>query len=324
MKYKYLFGPVVSRRIGISLGVDLIPEKYCSMNCIYCEIGVTSNLTSKRRQYIASNDIVNELNYYLSENPYLDYITFSGAGEPLLNSGIREVIEFLKTDYPHYKLALITNSSLLVRSEVRQEIAQIDLILPSLDAATQGIFKVINRPISSLKIQDIIKGLTLFRKESKAKMWLEVFIVPGLNDTEKELQLLKKNILEIEPDRVQLNSLDRPGTEGWVKKESQVKLDQIEDYFKPLDVEIVARKTNNIEQKNRKKIDSDNVREAEDITENILSTIRRRPCTAMELAVIFNKPLSQIMVFINKLVVAGIVITETRETGVFYKIRIKI
>ncbi|MFO7895629.1 MAG: radical SAM protein [Candidatus Cloacimonadales bacterium] len=125
MKYKHLFGPVPSRRLGISLGVDLVPHKVCSMNCIYCEVGKTTKLTNQRADYIPLAEIMSELKAYLQAEPELDYITFSGAGEPLLHSGIGQIVRFIKSEYPQYKLALITNSSLLTNPEVRQEIQQI-------------------------------------------------------------------------------------------------------------------------------------------------------------------------------------------------------
>ena len=217
MKYKHLFGPVPSRRLGISLGVDLIPHKVCSLNCVYCEVGETTNLTTERKEYIPINEILIELDEYLSQKPNLDFITFSGSGEPTLNSGIGEVINFLKKYYPKYKIALLTNSTLLSNKTLRDELKKIDLILPSLDSVTETGFKKLNRPSINLELTKIIEGLIAFTKEFEGNVWLEVFIVPGFNDSKEELESIKEIILKINPNKVQLNSLDRPGSEYWIK-----------------------------------------------------------------------------------------------------------
>ena len=137
---KNLFGPVPSRRLGISLGVDLVPLKVCSLNCIYCEVGRTTNLTIERKEYIPVDAVIEELNGYLSENPELDFITFSGQGEPTLNSGLGKVIDFIKDNYPQYKIAVITNGTLFWDHEVRNEVSRADVLLPSLDAVSELSF----------------------------------------------------------------------------------------------------------------------------------------------------------------------------------------
>ncbi|MCK4981982.1 MAG: radical SAM protein, partial [Victivallaceae bacterium] len=150
MKKKYLFGPVASRRLGISLGVDLVPFKTCSINCVYCESGVTTNLTLKRREYISADEVIKQLDELLSNNPEIDYLTFSGAGEPTLNSGIGRVVNFVKTNYPQYKICLLSNGTLFSDPELLTEIADIDLCIPSLDASCEEEFKIINRPSPEL------------------------------------------------------------------------------------------------------------------------------------------------------------------------------
>ena len=158
MKYKNLFGPVPSRRLGISLGVDLVPHKVCTFNCIYCEVGKTTKLTLERDEYIPFEDIKKELDDYLSRDPKLDFITFSGNGEPTLNSRIGDVIRYIKRDYPKYKLALITNGTLLYDPGVRKEVMDVDVLLPSLDAVSDIPYKKINRPVHGLNIDKITQG----------------------------------------------------------------------------------------------------------------------------------------------------------------------
>lgn len=216
MKEKYLFGPVASRRLGISLGVDLVPFKTCSINCVYCESGATTNLTLKRREYIPCDEVINQLNELLSKNPRIDYLTFSGAGEPTLNSGIGRVIKFVKKNYPQYKICLLTNATLLSDSELLSEIADVDLCIPSLDASNEEEFNVINRPSPELDFTTYVNALIEYCRKSKAEIWLELFIVPGKNDSDESIERFAEIIKQAKPDKVQLNTLDRPGVVDWI------------------------------------------------------------------------------------------------------------
>jgi len=308
MKYKHLFGPVPSRRLGISLGVDLVPHKVCSLNCIYCEVGRTTNLTTKRKEYIPLDAVLRELKHYLNQKPELDYITFSGAGEPLLHNGIGKVITFIKENYPHYKLAILTNSTLLYDENVRNEILGIDLLLPSLDAVSDNVFKKLNRPNSKLDNNKIIDGLIKFRNNLSGKIWLEVFIVPGMNDTKTELDLLKSAITKIKPDSVQLNTLDRPGTESWLEPASKQKLEEIADFFEPLLVEIIAKF------KSRNKVKSYH----RNIEQQIIETIKRRPCTDKDLSEILGIHMNEINKYLSELIDEGLVDSKHQERGIFF------
>ncbi|MFO7828052.1 MAG: radical SAM protein, partial [Bacteroidales bacterium] len=176
--YKHLFGPVPSRRLGMSLGVDLVPHKVCTLNCVYCECGATTNLTTNRKEYVSYNEIINELKDYFGKNEKPDYITFSGAGEPTLNIHIGKVIDFLKQNYPDIPIAVLTNGSLLSDQKVRSELLKASLVLPSLDAANNKTFKKIDRPSKDLDINDYINGLIQFSNEFKGKIWLEIMILP--------------------------------------------------------------------------------------------------------------------------------------------------
>ena len=148
--YKYLFGPVPSRRLGMSLGVDLVPKKVCSLNCVYCEVGKTTKLTLDRMEYVKYDKVIAELKQFMSSNPKIDYITFSGSGEPTLNIKIGDVMNFIKKNYPEIKTAVLTNGTLLFDKKLRTELLQADVILPSLDAASQEVFEKIDRPNPSL------------------------------------------------------------------------------------------------------------------------------------------------------------------------------
>ncbi len=227
MKLKHIFGPVISRRLGKSLGIDLVPFKTCSLDCIYCECGKTNNLTTERAEYVPTEEVIQELDNYLSTSPDLDYVTFSGSGEPTLHSGIGKIISFLKTNYPDYRIALLTNSTLLGNKDLLEEIKEVDLIIPSLDAVLEKTFKKINRPLTSLTVEDIIKPLINLKNNIKGLIWLEIFIIPGINDSREEITKFKEIIEKMNPDKIQLNSLDRPGTETWIKKAKHFSLEEI-------------------------------------------------------------------------------------------------
>jgi len=306
--YLYLFGPVPSRRLGISLGVDLVPHKTCSLNCIYCECGRTTNLTINRKEYVPTETVLAELKTFLTPKPRLDYITFSGAGEPTLHSGIGEIVKFLKTNFPDYKIALLTNGTLFFQPELIEEVSKIDLILPSLDAASDLIFKKLNRPFHELKIEKVIDGLIQLRKNFTGQIWLEVFIVPGLNDTEDEIEHLKKAIQRIEPDRIQLNTLDRPGTVSWVKSATKDSLEKIAHQLGSK-AEIIA----NFQK--REQVASYNA----DVESTILQTIKRRPCTVEDLSSTLGLHQNEINKYIETLLNRNLIRSEVLERGVFFK-----
>ena len=306
--YQYLFGPVPSRRLGISLGVDLVPHKTCSLNCVYCECGRTTNLTIERKEYVPTMSVLSELNHFLSTTPKLDYITFSGAGEPTLHSGIGEIVTFIKKNFPNYKLALLTNGTLFYRDEVRDELLPVDVMLPSLDAASDKVFRKINRPVRKLNIETIIEGLVKLRGEFSGEIWLEVFIVPGVNDTEQEIASLREAIHRIKPDQVQLNTLDRPGTAPWVTPATRAKLEAIAGQL-DWDTRIIA----NFQQ--REQIASYN----SDIESAILQTIRRRPCTMDDLSSALGLHPNEINKYLEALLERKKIRSEVMERGTFFR-----
>ena len=310
---KYLFGPVPSRRLGISLGVDLVPHKVCSLNCIYCEVGRTTNLTIERKEYIPVNEVIDELKDYLDQKPELDFVTFSGQGEPTLNSGLGRVINFIKDNYSEYKVAVITNGTLFWDDKVRLEVSRADVLLPSLDAVSRDSFLKINRPNKNLNNDKIVEGLIKLGKEFKGKIYLEIFFVPNLNNTKEELTLLKEIATKIQPDLIQLNTLDRPGTEDFVKAVTQKELLKIKEFFEPLPIEIIAKA------ETRKQIQSFN----KNIEEQILETIKRRPCTDKDLTEILDIHLNELNKYLSELIGSNKIESEHLDRGLFFKIKKK-
>ncbi len=227
---KYIYGPVNSRRLGNSLGLSLTPFKACSFDCVYCQLGRTTNLTVKRKKYININEILSELKAWIKDNKTkakkLDYITFSGMGEPTLNSDIGGLIKAIKKVIS-VPVAVITNSTFLKDYNLRQSLLSADLIVPSLDAVTQDIFESIDKPKKGIKVEDIIKGLIVLRQEFKGKIWLEVMLVKGINDSIAHINKLKTIISKIKPDRIQINSPVRRTAVAGLEKVSDSRLKQV-------------------------------------------------------------------------------------------------
>ena len=238
--YKYLFGPVPSRRLGMSLGVDLVPHKVCSLDCVYCECGATTKLTIDRKEYILYDKVTAELEHFFSENPDPDYITFSGSGEPTLNSRIGDVLNFIKKIKPHIPVAVLTNGTLLTDEKVREELMNADVVLPSLDAALQTSFGKINRPNKQIDIDNYIDGIATFSKNFTGEIWLEILIIPGFNDSEEDLKALKDAAIKINPTKIQLNTLDRPGTIDGLHPADREQLQNIINFRNFENAEIIA------------------------------------------------------------------------------------
>jgi wyosine [tRNA(Phe)-imidazoG37] synthetase (radical SAM superfamily) len=178
-------------------------------------------------EFFPVGEVIAELDNFLSVSPDVDYLTFAGAGEPTLSVSIGQVIRFLKDKYPTYHIAVITSGSLMDDHRVRNDLLQADVILPTLSTVFEETFRKIHRPCPRVSIGEIVEGMVRFREEYAGQIWLEIFIIPGMNTTEKELTALREAILRIHPDRVQLNTLDRPGTEDWVLPAEQDEMERI-------------------------------------------------------------------------------------------------
>lgn len=306
--YKYLFGPVPSRRLGISLGVDLVPAKVCSLDCVYCEVGRTTKLTTRRMEYILYSKVTEELEHYFANNPDPDYITFSGSGEPTLNSRLGDVLAYIKEKRPGLPVAVLTNGTLLCDEKVRSELAGADVVLPSLDAASDETFRRINRPENQIDFDQYIGGLERFSSEYKGKIWLEVFILPGYNDHPEELAELKKVIMRIKPDSVQINTLDRPGTVESLIPATRAELERVKEYWDLPGVEIIAATAK------RKDIKSYRT----DAEDTIMGTVARRPCTADDIAMILGMHRAEVNKYLDVLEGEGKIESVRQERGVFY------
>ena len=218
--YKHVFGPVPSRRLGVSLGVDLVVSKSCNLNCIFCECGATKKIQLERQRFKDMNEILNEIQSVLKDiKP--DYITFSGSGEPTLSLDLGNISKAIKEDLKYKgKICLITNSLLLANEEVTKELEYIDLIVPTLNTLKQDIFEKIVRPDYRTSVDEIKKGfINLNNSNYKGKIWIEIFILENINDSEENFIEIADflNSENIRYDKIQLNTIDRVGAERDLK-----------------------------------------------------------------------------------------------------------
>ncbi|MCK4401563.1 radical SAM protein [bacterium] len=284
----YVFGPVPSRRLGFSLGVDLVPFKVCSLDCIYCQLGKTTRKTVARKEYVSSAKILSELEKVLTGSKTIDYITLSGSGEPTLNSKTGEIIKKIK-EMTTIPVAVLTNATLLTDDALKKDLLSADLVVPSLDGATQDAFEKINRPCASLKIEEIIKEIIDFKKIYKGKMWLEIMLVKDINESEDELNALKSAVEQIKPDKIQLNTPVRPPCELWVETLSASKLIRIKKFFGNK-CEIIAK----FNRKGHKAY-------LKNVEDEILTLINRRPVTSKDISSSLGLHINEVIKYVGDL-----------------------
>jgi len=259
-----VFGPVPSRRLGRSLGVDLVPMKTCTYDCVYCQLGRTTCKTVARKEWVPLQQVLDEVREKVQSRP--DYITLSGSGEPTLFTPIDKLIAGIRgfTDIP---IAVLTNGSLLGDVEVRRGLLGADLAVPSLDAGNNDMFQRINRPHPSISFEQMLEGLIAFRRMFKGQYWLEVFLLGDVDPDSVEIADLRRCVDKIQPDRVQLNTVTRPPAETWAVAVHRSRLEEIAAKLAPK-AEVIAEFHENageiIDQPGH---------------EEILSMLKRRPCT---------------------------------------------
>lgn len=275
---KYVFGPVPSRRLGQSLGIDTIPLKTCNWNCVYCQLGRSVPLTSERGEYFPRADILVEVEQELMAHQIgeIDWVTFVGSGEPTLHSGIGWLIRQVKalTNLP---VAVITNGSLLYLPEVRVELSTADAILPTLDAGNAWLYRQINRAAPRFTYDRLVEGLYLFRQTYSGKLWIELMMIQTMNDTPEALQELSLVLKMIQPDQVHITLPVRPPAEAWVRPSDEDGLQRAEEILgKVVPISTPAAS------------EARAVRMG-DLAETILSVVTRHPMMEEELLILLSR-----------------------------------
>lgn len=288
---KYIFGPVPSRRLGLSLGIDIIPFKTCTLSCVYCQLGDTGRTTLERREYVPTADVVGELRDYLAASPAPDWITFSGSGEPTLHSGIGAIIRGIRT-MTRVPVCVITNGTLMTDPAVRRDLLDADAVMPSLDAAREESFRAICRAHPGLSVAGIIDGLAMFRREYGGKIWLEILLVSGVNDSPDDLAALRYAVEAINPDSIQLNTVARPPADRSAIPLSRERMDEIRAFFGDK-AEIIASFAT--EGKGTKTVTPDDV----------LRSVRRHPGTAHDVAAALGADKAEVKRMLAELLKGG-------------------
>ena len=302
-----IYGPVPSRRLGLSLGVDLVPSKTCDYDCVYCQLGRTTNLTTRRSPYIPARAVLEELERRLETGIRPDYITMAGTGEPTLNTELASVISGVRklTEIP---VAVITNGSLLGDSDVQAACLEADLVLPSLDAGDEDTFRAVNRPCAGLELAPVVEGLVDFRSKYRGKIWLEIMLLDGLNSSDESVEEIRRLIGRTVPDEVHLNTVRRPPVEPFARRVSPGRLEQIRSVLEP------AAMVLDPAPRREPPAAGGDVEDRE-----LLALIERGPCTRRQIADLFGINEIEALKRLSGLMESNLVVSEQSGGEVFYR-----
>lgn len=303
---RHVYGPVPSRRLGYSLGVDILPFKTCTLDCVYCQLGASPKKRLRRGDFAPADAVLGEIKAAVASGRRIDTITFSGSGEPTLNRSLGRLIRGIKS-FTAIPVTVLTNGTLLHRSDVRRELAAADVVVPSLDAATPGLFRRVNRPHRGLSFERLVDGLRRFRREYRGRIRLEVMLVKGINDSPAHIRRLRKIIDEVRPDAVDLTTPVRPPAESWVRPLTPRELETVRRAIGPLASaagefrrEAQAEKT-------------------ADVAAAVLAVTARRPVTVADLVRSLGRPSAAIRRALSPLVASGRIRRVTHGRRVFYE-----
>jgi wyosine [tRNA(Phe)-imidazoG37] synthetase (radical SAM superfamily) len=307
--YRYIYGPVPSRRLGRSLGIDLVPFKTCTYDCVYCQLGRTTHKTIDRREYVPVADVVEELQEKLAVGEAPDYISLAGSGEPTLNSGIGDLIGRIK-ELTSIPVAILTNGSLLWTSEVREALMMADLVLPSLDAGNSRLFQYVNRPHEDIGFERMVEGIAEFTEGFTGEVWLEVFLLAGVTGTFAEVKRIAAVAERIKTTRIQLNTVSRPPSKQSAFPIYTYRLHALKGIFKGK-VEVIREN------------EWDDVRAfapSNDLETDILALLGRRPCTSEDVATGLRIHITEAIKFLEALIDTGEVTTVATGGRNFYAV----
>ena len=318
-KRTYLYGPVPSRRLGRSYGVDIIPFKVCTLDCVYCQLGKTITKTTERKDYVPIDAVLAELREALSEKVASDYITIAGSGEPTLHAQLGRLIDGIK-ELIHIPIALLTNGTLLYRPDVRADCVKADVVMPSLDAADDRTFQRINRPHPDINAKNAIFGLSELRKEYTGQIWLEIFFIDDINTGEQQIHRIKEAIHRIRPDKIHLNTAVRPTAEPHIHRVDVTQLQSIASYL-GANCEVIA----DIPKSQDETFSSEpkEMFEPHQITATktsaLLSMLKRRPCSLNDICAGLGMAHNEALKHIHALQERGLIHTERKGERLFFK-----
>jgi wyosine [tRNA(Phe)-imidazoG37] synthetase (radical SAM superfamily) len=302
---RLVYGPVASRRLGLSLGVDIIPFKTCTLDCLYCQLGSTARTTVRRRRWVPPDEVLAQIKAAVDSGQRIDAITFSGSGEPTLSRDIGRLIRAVKA-MTRIPVVVLTNATLLSRKDVRRDLAAADVVVPSLDAVTSPAFRRVNRPHPSLGVRRIIDGLVRFRGEFPGELRLEIMLVKGVNDSPAHIRALKTAIARIRPDRIELNTVVRPPADRGAKPLAPPALARIRAALGPK-AEIVASFAPRAQAPAEGGLE-----------EAVLATVRRRPQTAADIASALGRHRDEVLKTLTALLARGRIRTLTHEGRAYF------
>lgn len=318
---KYLYGPVPSRRLGLSLGVDIVPFKVCTLDCVYCQLGRTVELTSERKDFGPVKPVLAELRDALVEGAKADFLTIGGSGEPTLHLRLGELVDGIKkiTDVP---VALLTNGTLFHRPDVRADCALLDVAMPSLDAGDERTFQRIDRPEQHFSVEKVISGLCSFREEFSGKIWLEVFLVRSINTDPTQIASLSDAIERIRPDKVQLNTAVRPTADPKVARLTASELERIAVQLGPR-CEVVADFPGHRDPGTTAHVTEDEPKASEagicETGQTLLSMLKRRPCSIDDIVAGLSLSRGEASKHLADLQDRGLIQAEAKGGHVFFK-----
>ena len=325
----HIFGPVNSRRLGRSLGVDLFQDKICTLNCIYCEVGATVHLTCERAEYAPTSDIKAEIDAYCLDRERvaeLDFITVTASGEPSLHVHFGEILAHLKKTVAK-PVAVLTNGTTLTDSQVRREMSLADVVIPSLDSALPAGFRKIDRPAACIDLERVIDGLVTFSHQYEGKIWLEILLAQGINDSREEVEALRQAVRRMRLDRIQLNTVARPPLESFARPLAGKSIESIarrfreDDPLRPVDLLAFQADQNDESEKPQKfYFNLDREADQQAFTVELVEMLKRRPCTAADINRTFHLGgAEKVELLLGTLVRDGRIQKRTHGNSVYYQ-----
>jgi wyosine [tRNA(Phe)-imidazoG37] synthetase (radical SAM superfamily) len=305
----YIFGPVPSRRLGFSLGVDPLASKSCNLNCVYCELGRSFKLVHERKLFVGTELIISEIKQFFDKGGVTDYVTISGSGEPTLALNLGELVTEIKktTNKP---VAVITNGVLLTDPQVRKELMAANVVMPSMDAFTEQAYIKVNRPHGSIKMKEVTEGLRKFADEYKGEIWLEIMVVSGMNDSDADI-IEARRVLDTIPGikKIQVNTVVRSRAEAFADPVPDEKMARIAMLLGPR-AEVIG------------KFSGSSMHTIDSVEDAMMEALKRRPMTLVDFEMTLGLKRTELEKNLDTLITRGLAGKETFNGKEFFKAKI--